>query len=69
MLSTAQPLPDPYALEFEGVATRGGAGDASPLGRLLTNASRATRSAPAPVPTDWGIEITTLHSVPRNALK
>jgi hypothetical protein len=66
MLSTAQPLPDPYALEFEGVVTRGGAEDASPLGRLLTNTSRATRGAPGAVPTDWGIELTTLRSVPKN---
>ena len=69
MLSTAQPLPDPYALEFEGVATRGGASDPSPLGRLLTNTSRATRGVPGPVPTDWGIDLTTLRSVPKNAAK
>jgi len=40
MLSTAQPLPNPYALEFEGVATRGDSAGGSPLATLLTNASR-----------------------------
>jgi len=67
MLSTAQPLPDPYALEFEGVATRGDAAGGSPLARLLTNASRGTRGAPGPVPTDWGIDLLTLHSAPKDA--
>ena len=69
MLSTAQPLPDPYALEFEGVATRGDASDGSPLARLLADTSRGTRGAPGAVPTDWGIELTTLHSVPKDAAK
>jgi len=68
MLSTAQPLPDPYALEFEGVATRGG-GDDSPLGRLLNDASRGTRGAPGEVPTNWGLDLLTLHSVPKDAAK
>ncbi len=68
MLSTAQPLPDPYALEFEGVATRG-SGAQSPLEELLANTSRGTRGAPAPVPTDWGLDLTTLRSVPKNAAK
>jgi hypothetical protein len=69
MLSTAQPLPDPYALEFEGVATRGDAGSASPLDKLLTNTSRGMRGAPAPVPTDWGLDLLTLHSVPKDSSK
>jgi caspase domain-containing protein len=67
MLSTAQPLPDPYALEFEGVATRGAATPASPLQRLLTDTSRASRGAPTPIPTDWGLTLTTLHSIPNPA--
>jgi Caspase domain len=69
MLSTEQPLPDPYALEFEGVATRGGGGPDSPLGRLLTDTSRGTRGAPGEVPTNWGIDLTTLRSVPKDAPK
>jgi len=68
MLSTAQPLPDPFALEFEGVATRGGGGN-SPLGQLLTDTSRGTRGAPAEVPTNWGLDLMTLHSVPKDAAK
>jgi hypothetical protein len=68
MLSTAQPLPDPYALEFEGVATRGGV-DPSPLDRLLTDTSRGMRGEPAAIPTDWGLDLTTLRSVPKDAAK
>ena len=69
MLSTAEPLPDPYALEFEGVATRGGSEARSPLEMLLTGTSRGMRGAPGPVPTDWGLDLTTLHSVPKDAVK
>jgi hypothetical protein len=69
MLSTAQPLPDPSSLTFEGVATRGGRGADSPLQRLLSNASSSTRGFLEPVPTDWGITVTTLRSVPQNEVK
>ena len=69
MLSTAEPLPDPYALEFEGVATRGSAGPDSPLARLLTGTSRATRGSPAVIPTDWGLDLFTLRSIPTDAPK
>jgi hypothetical protein len=66
MLSTAQPLPDPYALEFEGAATRGG-GAQSPLEKLLVDTSRGMRGSPAPVPADWGLDLFTLRSVPTSA--
>ena len=69
MLSTAQPLPDPSALEFEGVATRGGGGDSSPLGRLLTDTSRGTRGPATEVPTNWGLDLLTLRSVPKSVAK
>jgi hypothetical protein len=69
MLSTSQPLPDPSSLTFEGVATRGVRGVDSPLQRLLNNASSSTRGLSEPEPTDWGITVTTLHSVPGNAVK
>ncbi len=69
MLSTAQPLPDPSSLTFEGVATRGGRGVDTPLQRLLTNTSSSTRGLSEPVPTDWGITVTTLHSAPGNTVK
>ena len=69
MLSTAQPLPDPSSLTFEGVATRGGRGADTPLQRLLSNASSSTRGLLEPVPTDWGITVTTLHSVPQTDIK
>ncbi len=67
LLSTAQPLPDPYALNFEGVATRGTRGVASPLEKLLNQTSGGTRGFSGEVPTNWGIGLTTVHSVPKDA--
>jgi len=67
MLSTAQPLPDPYALNFEGVATRGSRGMESPLEKLLANTSSGTRGFSGEVPTNWGIALTTMRSVPKEA--
>jgi len=69
MLSTAQPLPDPSSLTFAGVSTRGSRGVDSPLQRLLSNASSSTRGLSEPIPTDWGITVTTLRSVPGNGQK
>jgi hypothetical protein len=66
MLSTAQPLPDPYALDFEGVATRGNS-EPLPLVRLLMDASQGTRGETGPVPTDWALEVHTLRSIPGDA--
>ncbi len=67
LLSTAQPLPDPYALNFDGVATRGARGVESPLERLLANTSSGTRGVSGEVPTNWGIALTTMRSVPKEA--
>jgi hypothetical protein len=67
LLSTAQPLPDPYALNFEGVATRGTRGVESPLEKLLANTSSGTRGFSGEVPTNWGIALTTMRSVPKDA--
>ena len=69
LLSTAQPLPDPYALNFEGVASRGTRGSGSPLERLLEQASGGTRGFSGEVPTTWGIGLITIRSVPRDAAK
>lgn len=68
MLSTAQPLPDPSALNFDGVATRGTRGIDTPLQRLLNNASSSTRGLGEALPTDWGITVTKLHSIPADAV-
>ena len=65
LLSTAQPLSDPYLLNFEGVSRE--RGPQSPLEQLLSNASSATRGDPGHVPTTWGIGLTTIRSVPRQA--
>ena len=67
LLSTAQPLPDPYALNFEGVAARGSRGIESPLEKLLANTSSGTRGFSGEVPTNWGIALTTMRSVPKEA--
>jgi hypothetical protein len=65
LLSTEQPLPDPFALNFEGVATRGARGASSPLGRLLSDTSGGTRGVHEPEPTNWGISLSTVHSAPK----
>jgi hypothetical protein len=69
MLSTAQPLPDPYALNFEGVATRGTRGAESPLQQLLGNTSGGTRGLSGEIPTNWGIGLSTMRSVPKDVTK
>jgi hypothetical protein len=69
LLSTAQPLPDPSALNFEGVATRGARGADTPLQKLLANTSSGSRGFAEPVPTNWGIDITRIRSVLSPATK
>ena len=69
LLSTAQPLSDPYALNFEGVASRGTHAGASPLEKLLNQTSAGTRGFSSEVPSNWGIGITTVHSIPRDVAK
>ena len=69
LLSTAQPLPDPYALNFEGVSTRGARARESPLEMLLTSTSAGTRGLSGEVPTNWGISLTTMRSIPKDTTK
>jgi hypothetical protein len=69
LVSTEQPLPDPYALNFDGVAARGTRGAASPLEKLLYQTSGGTRGMSEAVPTNWGIGLTTVHSVPTDMAK
>jgi len=66
LLSTAQPLSDPYVLNFEGVA-RNTRGVTSPLEQLLSNTSSGTRGSPGAVPATWSIGVATMRSVPRQA--
>jgi len=68
LLSTAQPLADPYVLNFEGVASRGTRGRESPLEKLLSETSSGTRGVSGEVPTNWGIGLTAIRSVPKGAL-
>ncbi len=67
MISTEEPLPDPSALEFSGVGTRGAMHPASsnPLQQLLSNTSSGTRGPLPELPTNWSIESLTLQSLPR----
>jgi hypothetical protein len=69
LLSTAQPLPDPTVLNFDGVARGVTRGVKTPLEQLLSGASSGSRGlgAEVEVPTNWGIQITSLHSVPKDA--
>lgn len=69
LLSTAQPLPDPYALNFEGVASRGTRGSGSPLEKLLNQTSGGTRGFSGEIPTSWGLGLITIRSVPRETVK
>ena len=69
LLSTEQPLPDPYALNFDGVAARGTRGVTSPLEKLLYQTSGGTRGISEAVPTNWGIGLMTVHSAPKDVAK
>ncbi len=69
MLSTEQPLADPYVLNFEGVAARASRGVSSPLEKLLNQTSGGTRGFSGEVPTNWGIGLMTVHSAPQTASK
>jgi hypothetical protein len=65
LLSTAQPLPDPYALEFEGVGNGASRGVESPLAKLLSDTSKGMRGPHPEVTTDWGLDLSTLRSIPK----
>jgi hypothetical protein len=69
LLSTTQPLPDPYVLNFEGVASRGTRGAGSPLERLLNQTSGGTRGFSGEIPTNWGVALVTIRSLPRDTTK
>ncbi len=64
-ISTQEPLPDPYALNFEGVAARGASASAgNPLEQLLSSTSAGTRGPVAEMPTNWSIDSIMLQSIP-----
>ena len=69
LLSTAQPLPDPYVLNFEGVAARGTRGKESPLEKLLGDTSGGVRGVSGEIPTNWGIGLMTIRSIPKDGTK
>ncbi len=66
LISTQEPLPDPSALNFEGVGTRGGSSASNnPLQQLLSSTSAGTRGPVPEMPTNWSIDATTLQSIPQ----
>ncbi|HEY2468656.1 MAG TPA: caspase family protein [Terracidiphilus sp.] len=68
LLSTEQPLPDPYVLNFEGVNSRNARGVTNPLEKLLSDRSAGnSRGFEGEVPTDWGMSVTHMRSVPKEA--
>jgi hypothetical protein len=67
LLTTADQLPDPGVLNFEGAATRGGGGSA--LEDLLRSTSSGTRSGGLTITADWGVQYLQIRSVPKPAEK
>jgi hypothetical protein len=68
LISTQEPLPDPSALNFEGVGTRGGiSATNNPLQQLLSSTSAGTRGPLPEMPTNWSIDATTMQSIPAGA--
>ena len=67
LISTQVPLPDPSALNFEGVGARNGLtrGEYNPLQQLLSAASSGTRGAIPDMPTNWSIVAIPLVSAPK----
>ncbi len=66
MLVSAEALPKPEILDFEGVrqADRGGDGR-DPLTRLLNGTGAGTRGLKPPVPVNWSVERQTFRSRPK----
>src|SRR5208282_793016 len=63
LVSTSEPLADPYSLNFKGVATSGATQPQSPLERLLSCASSGIRGLDLQeVPTNWAVSISGLQS-------
>jgi hypothetical protein len=71
LISTQEPLPDPYLLNFDGVGTRNGLtrGEYNPLQQLLSSASSGARGAIPDIPTHWSIDAIQLLSAPKTEEK
>jgi hypothetical protein len=71
LLGTAQPLPDPTVLDFEGVSRPAARGGVSPLEELFAKTSRGMRGAGSEsdgeIPMGWTIQAMTLRTVPKSA--
>jgi hypothetical protein len=64
LLTTADQLPDPGVLNFEGAATRGGSGNA--LEDLLSSTSSGLRAGGLTITADWGVQYLQIRSAPRS---
>jgi hypothetical protein len=66
LLSTDEPLPNPWILEWDGVRTRNPRA-LTPLDQLLALTGSASRSTPIVTPSSWSIERVVYESVPPRA--
>jgi Caspase domain len=64
LLTTAETMPEPSALESEGLRTRGALVE-NPLQALLGNLGSRLRGADPVVPADWAIQRTFIRSLPK----
>ena len=64
-ISTPEPLPDPTGLNFEGVRGSRPRSLQTPLQQLLSDASTGTRGLESEIPSDWGLSVLSLQSVPK----
>jgi len=65
LISTEEPLPDPFTLKFEGVGQRATRGGESPLQQLLGGTSAGTRGLIPTLPTNWSIDAYSVQSIPK----
>lgn len=63
LLTTDEPLPNPWILQWDGVRTRGPRGG-TPLEELLSITGGTLRSSPVFVPSTWSMETKVLESTP-----
>ncbi len=68
LLTTDEPLPNPWVLEWDGIRTRA-ATTMTPLEQLLALTGSATRSSPMLTPSNWSLEKVVFESVPARVRK
>lgn len=68
LLTTDEPLPNPWVLEWDGIRTRA-ATSLTPLEQLLTLTDSASRGGPILTPSNWSLEKIVFESVPARVRK